>query len=640
MRTFLVAASVASLLGCSEADLDRLPLDAAAISELTHAVTVRMHRGSLILTVKREFRNDTGTYRELTQPLGLPDGAIVTSFRVGTEAVLLGAEDATTRWSELTSPGAAAPTTSAILEWSSSGELTLGLFGVSPFATLPVEYDIQLPPSYEAGGWAFVYPRDDAAGAAPSFDLTRTPGASVDGTTVRLPRAPIDHTDAKWALYRLGSDRTMWRFELDAAQILEPAPVRPNVVFVIDASHSQRAEGIAAQLQLLEPYLSHVPDAQVEIILYRRFAERLFNRFIPASDVARMLASTPPERLKPGNGSNLDLGARLAAEALAQVGGVGRIILFTDEELRDDFSSAATISDLQQAPRDTVVHLVARDRHCGTGELTEERVEGDPLGLVAAASGGVFLRISGQPGAQAPATMLSLVRPTRIDDFQVEAKGLDTDRLDAPATLLEGDTLRFTAIASRPPTEVTVTGKIWAREYRKVVPIDPDLSQWMPGLAIGLSEVESQLSDDEVLTAARTTQAVSRMTSYLAAQPMAGASTIGALDGDLVDHGFGSMGCGGTSTSTCGGGFRLAQRPPDLVPLLRRLMSEGIAACAQTHGVDAPEGSVTIEATDDEVVSVQTTAASGPLAACLAEVAWSVRLTEAFARHRTYVVDF
>lgn len=55
--------------------------------------------------------------------------------------------------------------------------------------------------------------------------------------------------------------------------------------------------------------------------------------------------------------------------------------------------------------------------------------------------------------------------------------------------------------------------------------------------------------------------------------------------------------------------------------------------------MSAPVGSITIEATDDEVVSVEPAAESAPLASCLAEVAWALRLTQTFTEHRTYVVD-
>ncbi|MBS1148792.1 MAG: putative signal peptide protein, partial [Myxococcaceae bacterium] len=359
-----------------------------------------------------------------------------------------------------------------------------------------------------------------------------------------------------------------------------------------------------------------------------------FGRFLPATDVPRMLAAIDPRKLAPANGSNLELGARLAAEALAQVAGVGRVVLFTDEELSQDFSNEVAIAELAKAPSGTVVHLVSRSASGGS-HLEESRDDANALAPIATSTGGVFFRISGHPEdpADAASALLGLVRPIRIDGFTVEAKGLETDRLDAPEVLPEGSTLRYTAIAPRPPSEVTVTGKIWGRDYRQRVSIDPDLTRWMPALAIGVAEVEPQLSDDEVRTAALTARAVSRVTSYLAAQPTAAASTLGRELGVLYGgHLFGTSGCGcgGSFSSRCG--IRVVSPPPDYEGLLRALLAPGVAACG------ALSGSITLEATGDEIVAVETAAATPELAACLAEVAWAARLTPTFSTHRRYEV--
>lgn len=634
MRKLLIT-GLLPLLACSVEDFERIQSQTPPITELSHTVTPRMHRGAVVLTVNRQLRNDSAGYQELTHTVMVPDAAVVTSLRADGEGVLLASDEATTRWSELLSPGDAEPTTSVMLEWTYVNRLQLRIFGFAPGATVSIEYDLQLPPSAQDGRWVFDYPTDsDEEGvvlAVPTFDLSRTPGATEDDEKVTFPRAPIDRTEAKWALFQLGSDRTMWRFELDAAEVLEAAPQRPNVVFVVDASHSQNPKGIAAQLELLAPYLANVPDAQVEVVLYRRFAERLFGRFVPVSDVPRLLASTPADRLAPGNGSNLELGARLAAEALTQVGSIGRIVLFTDEQLREGFSNEQTIAELAKAPRDTVVHVVAREESSDNA-LEESWEESHALAPIAAAHGGVFFRLTGRPGEppDAAATMLGLVRPIRIDNFEIEAKGLDGDRLDAPSTLAEGDTLRFTALAPNPPREVTVTGKIWAREYRKVVPIDSDLTQWMPGLAIGLQEIEMQLTDDEVRVAALQARAVSRVTSYLSTRPTAGASTIGTLRGGSGGYGYGSIGCGmkGTHSTGCAG-YGVATIKPDHNAVLRELLAPGLAACAR----EQVTGTITLEATGDEIVAVD--AASS----CVTEVVWAVRLTGIFSTHRSYTLE-
>jgi hypothetical protein len=57
----------------------------------------------------------------------------------------------------------------------------------------------------------------------------------------------------------------------------------------------------------------------VEVVLYRRAAVRLFGSFVPASQVASRSSTrrAPPASWRPGNGSALDEGARVAAAALA-----------------------------------------------------------------------------------------------------------------------------------------------------------------------------------------------------------------------------------------------------------------------------------------------------------------------------------
>lgn len=646
MRQLLIAA-VGLLSACSSEDFEKLQAQAAPVGESAHRVVTRLHRGAVLLTVTRTLENPTLAYQEVRHTLAVPPGAIATSLRVGGQAEqLLGAGEAAERWSTLLGPGPAEPSVSALLERGFDG-LTLSVFGFAPQSTLTVSYELQLPPAAGKGGWEFVYPRDeesdDWAPAPPDFDLTQTPGAAavadLAATTVRLPRPPINRVDAKWALYELGADRTLWRFELDAAPVLVPAPVRPNVVFVVDASHSMGPEGIASQLELLAPYLANAADAQVEVVLYRRNATRLFGRFIPAGDVARMLATTPAEQLAPGNGSNLELGARAAAEALAAVAGTGRIVLFTDDQLRNGFTNDAALAALALAPRDTVVHVVSRGG--SSGELSEARVLDHRLAPIAEESGGIVLEVNGSVGdrAEAAQVLLGLVRPVRIDDFAVEAKGLDGDRLDTPAALDEGAALRFHAIAVSPPSSVLMTGRIWGRPFRQEVFVDPDLTQWLPGIALGVEELESQLTDEEVLAAATQTRAVSRMTSYLSVAPSAGASTIGSDRLGYRSIGMGSFGC----SSRCGGGhgcsgYRVGLAAPDYIAVLKSLLADGVAACARTHGGPSVVGSVTVEATGDEVVDVTVAAESAELAACIGEVAWSLRLPGTFWAHRTYEV--
>ncbi len=654
MRRPTLVAAVLSLCACSPEDLARLEERATAqVNELSHLVRVRFEDGAARLTVTRRLSNDTREYQSLQRHLDLPEGAIATALKVTTDdgaapvqATLTSSEDAVERWSTLTSPGSAVPTTLAMLTWSGDDGLDLDLFGIAPGAAVNVEYELELAPWYEAGELKFEYPREDEL--APQFQLVsgrldHTEGASSEGDEtgsgflIRQGVSIADGFEARWATYPLEVDRTLWRLEVDTAPQLAVAPQRPNVVFVIDGSHSQGAEGIAAQLELVEPYLANATDAQVEVVIYRRFAERVFGRFVPANEVPRMLATLSAERLAPGNGSNLDLGAQLAAQALASTAGIGRMVVFTDERVPFSLSTQAAVDSLAGVPRDTVVHLVVRE--ASGGQLNETRDDSAELAVVPSTYGGVYLRVGGHaidPVLSAD-TMLGLVRPIRIDSFAVEGAGLLEEELSVDTELREGSSVRKASVSARPSDEVVITGKIWAREVRRVVRLDRPLADRLPGLAIGDEGVRSVLTDEELKTVAFVSHAVSPVTSYFAAPPAAAASTVGIVEGNY-GSGIGSLcGCGGSSMSGCG--YGTAGQYIDHAGLLRGLLAAGRAACEQRHG-DASLARLKLEATGDEVVAVEVSAPSVALAECLTEAAWAVRLSPEFLSHRTYELAF
>lgn len=650
MRKPTLVAAVLSLFACSPEELAALNRAAVAqVNELNHEVVVRYEDGAARLTVKRQLRNDTADYQSLKKHFELPQGAIANALRVGTDgrwappATLASNEEAAARWDLLRTPGHAAPSTLGLLEWGESGGLDFQLFGLAPGATVDVEYDVELAPEYAAGELQFTYPREDAAAGwlAPRFELgpaTLSEVADPDtgeapGYLLKRRDDPREVLNARWATYPIDTARTLWRLEVDVAAELGKAPVQPNVVFVIDGSHSEGPEGIAAQLELIAPYLANARDAQVELVIYRRFAEAVFGRFVPASHVPQLLSTLPPERVAPGNGSHLELGAGLAAELLARVGGTGRIVLFTDEALRFGFTNQLALDALQRAPADTVLHLVARSAP-GGGELSEQRDDDDPLSPIAAAHGGIFLRVGGH--AKDPVlsadTLLGLVRPVRIDSFAVETSG----ERGVDSELREGATVRQTEIGEDPPAEVTLTGKIWARGFRRVVTTDAALSNRLPGIAVGDDLVRLALSDDELRTVAFLSHAVSPVTSYLAAPPEAAPSVIGVEElglGSMSMHGIGCGGCGGSTSC----GWAMTRVRPNLVEMLRALLEPGVAACEQRHG-EANTSSIEVEATGDEVVDVTVTSPSPALGACLTEAAWALRLGPEFDRHRRYEV--
>lgn len=635
MRQPTVVAALVSLLACSPEDLAGVQPQHTDVVELSHVIKVHFVEGSVRLEVTRELRNDTNDVRGFSQFLNVPEGAIATSLQLrrGAEVVpapLSTQEQVDARWDLLTGPGTSQPVPLGKLAWMYDGELTLELFGLPPHETVTVGYDLLLAPSYAAGVVGFDFPLQ-GSGLQPRFERADAV-ESVDGFVVRRQHFTEPVADLRWATSQLDTDRTLWRLEVDAAPVLEPAPKDPRVVFVVDASHSEGPEGIAAQLALVAPYLANTPDARVEVVITRRFAERLFGRFVPAADVARLLKESA-EKFAPGNGSNLDEGAALAVRALSEVGGPARVVLFTDERVRGAFSTEATITKLSGAPRDTVVHVVSRNGETA-GSLTLVREDGAPLSPLAEATRGIFVKATGDAlDDDAVATMLELVRPVRVDAFKVEAEGMEPIVDDV---LTEGSTLRLHGLDAKPPEFVTVTGKIWAREFRRVVPVDRALSQRLPGLAVGERDLRLHLTDDEVRSAAFLSQAVSPFTSYLAAPANAAPSTAGGLLGGSGGYGTSSH-CGGCSLKThCG--LRVGRVLSDLTPLLRQLLEPGITAC-EAKLAEVAQGRVNVEATADEVVDVTVSGASPAMSQCLTEAAWAVRLSPEFEPyHRNWVV--
>lgn len=644
-----------SLCACGPQDLAGLSSpDAPPVTEVAHTVSVQFLEGAARLSVKRTLRNDSGAWQSLTHRLRVPRGGAVTELRVG-PAGLLGeraslstAEEADTKWDLLRSPGAATPATLGLLEWAWDDGLDLHLFGLAPLALVDVEYQVELPATYEAGALSFDYPLEEAEPGwlPPTFDsglLQRVATESGEAESVlhlRRAWATRDLVDVRWATFPVDTKRTVWRLEVDAAAEFARAPLRPSVVFVIDASHSEGPAGIAAQLELVAPYLANTADAQVEVVLYRRFAERLFHRFVPSSEVAQRLAEVPAERLTPGNGSTLELGAQLAARALHEVGGEGRVVLFTDERLRQGFQNELAIAALRGAPAGTVAHVVERSQAWGE-QLSERRDDGAALAAVAESTGGIFVRIGGHAGdaVLSADTLRGLVRPIRIDSFEVKVDELVESQLGASDQLQEGAGVRGFDIADDPPAEIVLTGKLWARPWRRVVQVDTALARRLPAYAVGDDTVRGSFSDDELLTTAFVAQAVSPVTSFLAAPRGAGPSTIGfeqALVADSLGlHGFSCGGCGGSSSC----GFGMARYTPNLEAMLRALLAPGVDACAAQFGTAAGL-EVQVEATGDEVVDVTVRGGSGALNECLTEAAWAVRLSPEFDRDRAWVLHY
>jgi subtilisin-like proprotein convertase family protein len=457
--------------------------------------------------------------------------------------------------------------------------------------------------------------------------LPDAPETANDGGLAPIVIAPpaIDTLVGRLGKVVASTAHAFSRLELDAAPQLAALPKKAQLVFVLDLSHSQGAAAIDAQLAIAEAYVSHLPDAQVELVGYRRAAKRVFDAFVPAADLpARIAAARKAGAFAPGNGSALDDGARIAVGALAKRKGALRIVLLTDELLRHAFTNKLALDQLERAPSGTIVHVVVPGL-ADSGEQTLRRDDAAPLAALAAAHHGILGRVDGLPAKTQKAladAVLGLVRPIRIDRFAVT--GLDTYMNGEPDdTLDEGDSVRAMIkldgkAAGKAPDKVVLTGKIWGDGFRKVIAVDAGFSRATAAFVFSEDE-HHDLSRAEMLKVAFMGKAVSPVTSYLATEPGVRPSTIG-----IPGRGMTGSGMGG------GAGYGLLGSAPRIKPDLLALLAPAVKACVAKHKPAAGwTVSATAESTKDEIVDVSTTSTT-PIATCLIEAVWAVRLDSRF----------
>jgi subtilisin-like proprotein convertase family protein len=484
-----------------------------------------------------------------------------------------------------------------------------------------------------AGPWRLVV-SDHAALDTGTIDAWQLAfGTGADATTISaadlpifIPDAPESASDAGVAAICVGSpaistwtarlgrvvasnERAFARLEIDVAPRVSELPKRAQIVFVVDRSRSVGPDGLAAQLAIVRAYLGHVPDAEVEVITYDRRATRVFGSFLPANAALELLRTRGTFEL--GNGSALDAAAKLAATALADRTGPRRIVLLTDELTRSTLTSETAAASLAALAPDTIVHVVVPvvdedDR------LHLDRDDAAPLAVLATRHHGIQAKLGGFPLHSEKSLgplALELVRPTRIE--QLSVKGFEL----ASTTLREGEGLRMFRLAATAPSRVVVTGRMWSDPVRREVLATEPFSRASAAFVFG-EDKHQELSPREQMTVALYAKAVSPVTSYVAAEPGTRPSTDGLDDGDAMG------GLLGNEAGEMNGGFGFGRdRPkPDLVNLI------DTAPCLRAHPQPgAWRVDLAVETTLAEIVDVSTTT-KGPLAACLVEAAWSLRL--------------
>jgi len=461
---------------------------------------------------------------------------------------------------------------------------------------------------------------------ASAADLPRfipdAPDGSGSGGHILIEIEPpkIRTLDARLGRVVASKERGFSRLELDAAPRLGELPRGASVVFVLDVSRSVEPELLAAQLRIVGAYLSHVPDARVELVVFDRAARRVFGDFVAVGEFpAALAAAQGGGKLAFGNGSALEQGLELAARSLAGRRGPTRIVALTDARLRSSFVPRVAARELAAASRTAITHVVIPD----WGDVAAlQRDDGHALAGIAAAQRGVlFAAVAPEADKRLAAQMLGLVRPVAIDDFKV--RGIDlSGAADVPGSLREGDGYRAMIASADPTRRVVVTGKVWARALHRVV--EPGERFDVATAAFVFSEDEHhELSKEEMLTVAFKGRAVSPVTSYLATEPGVRPSVDGLLDEIGETIGLGGMGLVGRGA---GGGGR-----GSVLPRLSDLLAGALARCVQVHAPPRGWGlELEVETTGPEIVDVTVTRAThAPLRECVVAAVWALELPAA-----------
>lgn len=453
---------------------------------------------------------------------------------------------------------------------------------------------------------------------------------------IEIAAPPIDTTRARFGRVEVSDNLAFVRLEVEAAPELGEIPRRPSVVFVLDASRS--IPDIEPQLELARAYLTHVPDARVELVVFRRRAERVFGAFVPVTEFeTRVAAATESGKLSLHNGSALELGLERAAEALRGQPGERRIVLTTDALVRTRFRNADAVRALARAPRGTIAHIALPD----SGPLQLVRDDDHALADIPASTGGVLFRMDwdgGDSRKERAAAVLGMVRPTSIDHFYVKGVAIDDDQ-PPPDSLHEGKSYRAMLRAKAAPKHLTIGGLVWNRRYRRVVTDSPRFNRATAAFVFSEDEFQD-LTEAEMMKVAMYGRAVSPVTSYLAVEPGVRPSVAGipldGVAGGVAGGGVGG-GVGGFGTIGHGAGGGSAQR----AFTIDELMAAGVRRCVSEHRPrDGWRVELDVETTWREVVDVAVVkGAAEAFDRCLVEAAWAVDLTWNFHdERRTYRV--
>ena len=615
-------------------------------------VTATLVDGTAHYRVRYDVVNPTRHADSARVQLELPPRALVVGVRhrLGDDGWipgrLLAADAAAARFDRyLDAPFVA--TRSALLVTGGFEVAALSLSLVPARGRVTVEYELVAPACYARGRWYATYPilEPDPALTATGgrvesrAAVTKALGAALDeechrfegvdeGADARVLSWPGSSAavTSRATTVGLGDADALSVIDVAVGPTLAPAPVRPAVVFVLDASRSMGDDGVAAQLAVVRGYLANARDARVEIVMVRRHATRLFGALVPAATALRRLAAIDPALLAVTNGSNLDAGLVLASSILAAARGPRRLVAFTDDELRPTLTDAQIGVALTGLPADAIAHVVLP----GAGPSEVLRDFEHHLVEPIEPWGGIVAQVN--PDGD-PAPLRELVRPIRIEQV---GRG-DHILFDE---LFENSGARHIAVTTNNPAPLT--GLIWGRRWSPSVADAP--RDRIRAARLGLVTAVEH-GDEAATIVTGLARAATDRTSFfgeLGGWTPSGLpedDELGMRSGGSWDHvcGFPSNLLGGIGHGGGTGQGVLPPPPPELPAVLR----SRVEACAATVSADPWQVALDVAITGIEVVDVHVAAtgiadagARSRVEACALEAAWELELDPSYRFYR------
>ncbi|WP_082363011.1 hypothetical protein [Chondromyces crocatus] len=642
-------------------------LRSEALVEQSHRIALSVDRGQASLVVRRTVFNGGPRHDEATFLFDVPRGAVATAL--GSLGVkdgkpfwfrgdLMEAEAAAEKYRELTGVGGFYPKDPALLSWRDQSRLALQVFPCAPNQPKTIEYTLKLPTEYRDGRYHVVLPRLGTEKLAPSVVVTPAragdrlfvddkpvpPGAAFtlgqDDTHVSLAPAGMREITGALAAVPVDDAFTLVQFEFDTPPRLSEPPRNARVVVVLDGSRSLSDGMAAGEIAAARAYLSHLPDALVQVLTFDREVHARHRGFVPAStaiaDLGRM-------DLRTRNGSRVD-DALARADALLAATPPGlprRIVVLTDLLTR------STLTPERVGPLLAKSGALAHVGILRGGAPELQRDDDHAWSRPIRATGGlVWHAYASEERSHAKAMTAvyeELARPTRLHHVDVRAPGLDLPLLVDYGLLPEGQGIAHIDVhpAKASATEVELRGELWTKPVSQVLRPDAKHGDRWSALVFG-SAAAWRLDDEQMMPLALRGGAVSPVTSYLAIEPGVRPST----EGIEREARGGSVGFGSGRASGVGRVYG-AKIHFDHLAYLRNELTAAFKQCP----AGASTATVALETTRDEVVDVTSVQLAGhaagqpqgatdtAIARCLEEATWNLTLPLRFdATFERYVV--